>query len=839
MSGVVEYGIDLGTTNSCIARWEEGKVRIFQNNDQMNVTPSAVHVLKTGRVIVGRRAHSALLVDPENVAVEFKRWIGQRDPKTFPGARRELSAEELSAEVLKSLKEDVRRQTGSDLSAAVITVPAAFGALQCEATARAAALAGLSQATLLQEPIAAAVGYGVRIDAKNQRWLVFDLGGGTLDVAVVSTRGGRLNVLEHRGDNLLGGKDIDRAIVDRVLLPALRANYAFDDALPVQARAPLLSRLRRKAEEAKIDLSRDDHVTLSLFDVGSDDRGVPIEIEVPLARSELEALIEPLVEKACTFALEALSSARLSGADLDRVLLVGGPTQMPLLRQMLKARIGAPIDFSADPMTVVGCGAAIHASTLERTPSPKFAEPAAPGANEGCVRLKLAHEAVSAELQSIVAGRIQAGDAGTEIKLETENGLWTSGWIKPQSGCFEATVALKAGDVTVVWVYARDASGRLVDTDAKELRIRHGLTLSAPPLPCALAVEVLGPHGKPVLDPIFPKGTPLPAEKLVKYRATHALVPGKSGSDLAIKLWEGDFLLDPEANHWVGNVLLPHDGIQRSVPEGAEIEITVRISASRAITVEAFVPHINQHFGGKLYAAEREQQSFSNLSQEVSAQVESYRERLQALERQAGDASLQAEIASLRTAANELDAKSNATKHAGALEPDDARRVVEESKNLRGRLGELELAAGERAGANKHTDFSRLVGLAEEVVTKFGGSLEKQQLTLLRRELERVAERGDERAIQRVCEEIEGLRWHVLSKHDWFWREIFDALSKPGVPFVDAIEAQQLLEKGHTARRRGDGESLREVVRALWNLQPKGSTDAASERAMRSGLRRY
>src|SRR5271167_1888652 len=230
MTNTVDYGIDLGTTNSCIARWEGGSVRVFQNNDQMNVTPSAVHILKTRRVIVGRRAYAALLTDPENVAIEFKRWMGQKDHKRFPAAQRELSAEELSAEVLKSLRDDVRRQTGTDVQTAVITVPAAFGALQCEATARAAKLAGLIEAPLLQEPIAAAIGYGIKPGSENQKWLVFDLGGGTLDIAVISTKDGRLNVLEHRGNNLLGGKDVDRLIVEQLFLPALAEKYDLEKA---------------------------------------------------------------------------------------------------------------------------------------------------------------------------------------------------------------------------------------------------------------------------------------------------------------------------------------------------------------------------------------------------------------------------------------------------------------------------------------------------------------------------------------------------------------------------------------------------------------------------------
>ena len=431
VSNTIEYGIDLGTTNSCIARCEGDAIRVFQNNDQMNVTPSAVHILKSGRTIVGRRGHAALLTDPDNVAVEFKRWMGQKDRKRFPASQRELSAEELSAEILKSLREDVRRQTGTDVRAAVVTVPAAFGALQCEATARAAALAGFEEAPLLQEPIAAAIGYGTSQASSNQRWLVFDLGGGTLDIAVVSTREGRLNILEHRGNNLLGGKDIDRAIVEQVLLPALQGTYDLRASGPNSAQSRLLPRLRIKAEEAKIDLSTDAEVVISLFDIGEDDSDTPIELDVPFTRAQLEALMEPLVEKCSLLAQEALAGARVTGADLDRILLVGGPTQSPFLRSMLSTRLGAPIDFSTDPMTVVGRGAALYASTLERTNTPVPTRPAS------CLHLKLAYEPVSAEPECIVAGRVTEAPPDLEMKIESEGGLWTSGWMKVRDGFFE------------------------------------------------------------------------------------------------------------------------------------------------------------------------------------------------------------------------------------------------------------------------------------------------------------------------------------------------------------------------------------------------------------------
>jgi molecular chaperone DnaK len=836
MNKTVDYGIDLGTTNSCIARWEGGSVRVFQNNDQMNVTPSAVHILKTGRVIVGRRAYAALLADSENVSIEFKRWMGQKDRKRFPAAQRELSAEELSAEVLKSLREDVRRQTGADVNTAVITVPAAFGALQCEATARAAEFAGLQDAPLLQEPIAAAIGYGARPGSANQRWMVFDLGGGTLDIAVVSTREGRLNVLEHRGNNLLGGKDIDRSIVEQVLFPAIEASYDLRASGPGAARSALLPRLRIKAEEAKIDLSTDTQVVVSLFDLGKDDSGEPIEMEVSLTRARLEGLMEPLLEKCCILAKEALAGARLAGADLDRILLVGGPTRSPLLRAMLTARLGAPVDFSADPMTVVGRGAAVYASTLET----KNSTISTTTTTVDCVHIKLAYDPVSAELHSTVAGRVGETTRDVELRLDSEGGLWTSGWMKLKGGFFEISVPLKEGDITTFWVYARDGRGQLLETDTPEFRVRHGLVPSAPPLPHTLSVEVLTPGGKPALDSVFAKGTPLPADKTVKYRAIHALAPDKPDSDIAIKLWEGEYLDDPDANEWVGNVSLRHDGVRRSVPEGAEIEVTIRVDASRKTTVDAFVPHLNQHFSGHLYVAQREEQDFSKLSQTVASETQTYRERLEELERTSSDESTQTELEGIRRDLDDLDARApSSSTTPGRADPDDARRVVEDSKTVRGRLGRLERRAAADRRPVETTQFAELVEMAEQVAGQFGTSLEKQQLAMLRRELERAASKGDGKAIQRASAEIEALRWRILFKHDWFWREIFDSLCQPNTPFVNPAEARTLITKGQAAVSGGDGEGLRGVVRSLWNLQPKGNAEASRERAVRSGLRKF
>ncbi|HEX6183093.1 MAG TPA: Hsp70 family protein, partial [Pyrinomonadaceae bacterium] len=394
MAQYIDFGIDLGTTNSCIARAAGGETFVIQNNDQMNVTPSVVRVLKSGSLLVGRRAYNALAEDPDNVAHEVKRLMGQRYAKTFPASGRVMSPEEISAEVLKSLLADARRRTGEEVRAACVTVPAAFTALQCEATARAALLAGLEEYPLLQEPIAAAVAYGAAPGVRDQRWLVFDLGGGTLDVAVISTRQGRLGVLEHRGDNHLGGKDIDRALVQNVLLPFLSEQFALPRAEEEPAE---LSRLLRKltlaAEYAKIELTTADETLVSLIDLGEDREGRLIEGELPLSRARLETEIEPLVARCLRLTDEALEGARIGGSDLDRVLLVGGPTQMPRVREALATHLGAPVDFSLDPMTVVARGAAVYASTVERRATADVAKTdAKDGSAAGALTVRLAFD---------------------------------------------------------------------------------------------------------------------------------------------------------------------------------------------------------------------------------------------------------------------------------------------------------------------------------------------------------------------------------------------------------------------------------------------------------------
>lgn len=226
----IDFGIDLGTTNSAVARLDGVETEIVKNNEGSDTTPSAVLVDRRGRLTVGRAAKERSEHDPENTCVEFKLRMGTTgQAEFFAAAERSMEPEELSAEVLRSLRRDVAQRTGEEIGAAVITVPAAFELSACDATRRAAEMAGIAQAPLLQEPTAAALAHGFQSDADNAFWLVYDFGGGTFDAAVIQMRDGEFTVVNHRGDNNLGGKLLDWAIVNELLIPAVTAEHAFTD----------------------------------------------------------------------------------------------------------------------------------------------------------------------------------------------------------------------------------------------------------------------------------------------------------------------------------------------------------------------------------------------------------------------------------------------------------------------------------------------------------------------------------------------------------------------------------------------------------------------------------
>ncbi|MGE5551376.1 MAG: molecular chaperone DnaK [Bacteroidota bacterium] len=375
MSKVV--GIDLGTTNSVVAVMEGGQPTVIINADGSRLTPSVVAFTKTGERLVGQLAKRQSVLNPENTIYSAKRFIGRRysevaqEAKNVPykvvaGANdavrfailgKNQSPEEISAQVLRKLAEDAAKFTGEKVNEAVITVPAYFNDAQRQATKDAGRIAGLNVLRIINEPTAAALAYGLE-KKRNETIMVFDFGGGTFDVSILEVGDGVFEVKATSGDTHLGGDDFDKRLVDW-----LAEEFKRENAVDLRGDRQALQRLTEAAEKAKIELSTLAETTISLPFITAD-AGGPKHLETRLTRAKFDQLTADLVQRCAGPVKQALRDAKLAEKDLDEVILVGGSTRMPAVKELVRRLTGREPNQSVNPDEVVAVGAAIQAGIL-------------------------------------------------------------------------------------------------------------------------------------------------------------------------------------------------------------------------------------------------------------------------------------------------------------------------------------------------------------------------------------------------------------------------------------------------------------------------------------------
>lgn len=355
-------GIDLGTSNSVIAGVHEGAAQVFRPTDGGEVLPSAIYIDKRGHRLYGRRAYDQAMMTPENVAIGFKRLMGTATPLEVAGQT--LTPEECAAEIIRQLLGQATTELGTDAyDGVVISIPASFNQMQSEATLRAAKLAGIDKVDFVQEPVAAAL--AAMADAKRSgKFLIYDFGGGTFDIALVESEHGEIRILAQAGVNMLGGRDFDRMIVSEVIRPWLLANFDLpENFLRDKTYARLVRLASLAAERAKIDLSTleetsvfasDDEVRLT------DESETEIFLDAPITRSQFEELIRESVQNTIDLIRSLLEENEVAPADVDRIVFVGGPSRIPLVRRMVTETLGIVADLKVDPMTAVAEGAAYY-----------------------------------------------------------------------------------------------------------------------------------------------------------------------------------------------------------------------------------------------------------------------------------------------------------------------------------------------------------------------------------------------------------------------------------------------------------------------------------------------
>ena len=356
MAKEVIVGIDLGTTNSVISYMQaDGKVKVIPNPEGTNTTPSVVAFKASGEEIVGNAAKRQAITNPDTVS-SAKRKMGSSEKFHINCVNKDFTPQEISSKVLAYMKSYAEKNLGQPVKKAVITVPAYFNDAQRQATKDAGTIAGLEVVRIINEPTAACLAYGVDSE-KNEKVLVFDLGGGTLDVSVLEIGDGTFEVLSTSGDTLLGGDDWDHVIADWI-----------QSQIQIETGVSLTDKMARQrfvdaAERAKIELSSSLETTISLPFIGMSANG-PINFETTLSRAKFQELTRPLLERCKAPMQKAMSDAHLSYSDINEILMIGGSTRMPAVQEMVKSVTGHSINLSINPDEAVSAGAAVQGAII-------------------------------------------------------------------------------------------------------------------------------------------------------------------------------------------------------------------------------------------------------------------------------------------------------------------------------------------------------------------------------------------------------------------------------------------------------------------------------------------
>lgn len=621
----IDYGIDLGTTNSAIARMENGESVIKQTKAGMDTLPSCVYFPKSKKGFVkprvGVEAKNAVYSDAimalhkeepseECGYLEFKREMGSdKKYKNSRMSKEHYTPEELSAEVLKELKGLINDE---EVDSVVITVPAMFEAQQKDATLRAAKLAGFKQCELLQEPIAACMAYGLSSKDKDGRWLVFDFGGGTFDAALVRVEDGVLTIYDTEGNNYLGGKNLDEDVVNKILLPHLEKDYDLTSYRQTAwKKKALQDALKRSAEEMRIALSFDESTDYSTYDrnlnLGQDDNGEDIDLEITITRDEIKEVISPFYQKAIDICKDLLSRNNLKGTDLTSLILVGGPTYSPIVRDMLREQITPNVDTSINPMTAVARGAALYASTIDaKIDEEKIKQEA----KAEVVFLSLGYESTSVDKSEWVSISLDEAKTGTNcpnvltVEFARSDGAWRSDKVDVDANGNVIEAFLLEGKPNTFKINAYTQEGNHIETFPSEFTIIQGVKVGAAPLPYNIGIAIYDENKKRgVFYPAkgLEKNKPLPAVGVIKENlvTTQALRPGIDTDILSIPIYQAG-KPGPEAqgktaslNNLFTEVVVTGDDVDTLIPENSPVEITLQVDPSEAMKVDVFFPSVD------------------------------------------------------------------------------------------------------------------------------------------------------------------------------------------------------------------------------------------------------
>ena len=805
----IDFGIDLGTTNTKIAVLKGTETDIFRNNEGQDYTPSAVWIDKQARITVGRRAKERLETDNENAFSEFKLQMGTSQTYRFAACGRQMHPEDLSAEVLKSVRGDVQQRTGEEVIAAVISVPAAFELPQCDATNKAARLAGLSFSPLVQEPVAAALTYGFQSKSDRVYWMVYDFGGGTFDVAIIQVRDGLIPIVNHRGDNQLGGKLIDWEIVERLFVPALQKEYALTDFKRGNIKwKAAFAKLKLHAEEAKIQVSRDMSTDILIDPLCQDDRGNWVRFEYELKRNDVVPLMEPFVERSINLCQKTLEEKRLSPGDIEKVILVGGPTLTPIFREILSAKLRIPLEFSIDPFTVNARGAAIFAGTQ---PMPKEIVRRQRPILAGQYSLELEYQPIGNEPEPLVGGTVIAPEgislAGFTIEFAEAKTQWRSGKIGITAEGKFMTNVHAGGRTNEFLIELRDSAGNICQSVPDRFSYTLGNLPPGQPLINSVGVGLANKE----MQIFIQKGTPLKARRREIHRTTVALRKGESGTILKIPVFEGENTKRADRNSLIGTLEIPGDKIKRDLPVGSEVEITIEINESRLVTARAYINMLDEEYENVL-ELEKKRADSRQLADEFKKEKDRLEKARGQAQQVGGD---QADKPLRRIQDEGMIHDIEVSLAAAQADPDAADKCEKRLRDLKTAIDEVEDAV---AWPTLVSEAEKEIEETRKMVQDYGKGDDRSNFESLEREIRAAIGSRDIDLLRQKKDHMETLRMKILMEQDAFWIGYFEFLVQNKSQMRDKSLAEQLIAQGRRAIDTNDINGLRVLVRQLNDL---------------------
>lgn len=731
---------------------------------------------------------------------------------------RSYNSEELSAEVLKTLKSFIGDDT---VDAAVITIPAKFKAPEVAATMRAAKLAGIEHCSLLQEPIAASMAYGLSTDVKNGFWLVFDFGGGTFDAALLNVQDGIMQVVDTEGDNYLGGKNLDYAIVDHIIIPHLEENFSIGSIMADDTKRNILrDAVKYYAEQAKNQLSFKPSVDImsQLDEYGEDDEGEPIEIDMVITDEQLREAIAPIFQKAVDITKGLLKRNNLKGADLGSLILVGGPTYSPILRQMLKEQVTPNVDTSIDPMTAVARGAALYATTQE------YEADMSQSAEAQRVAIELGYESTSVQTTEYVVVKLLPAECkgvdGKSLTFEVTSGdgSWSSGKMALTATGDAAECPLKEGRANAFTLSVYDELGNPLPCFPNELTIIQGSQVGSATLPYNIGIEARDEvMDRNVFVPFkgLEKNQSLPAVGVANgLRVLQQLNPGNENDRLVIPIYQGDHGTQGTSaiyNDHVFNVVITGDDVPSTVAKGSEVDITLRVDNSQGYHLEVLFVQIGETVEKDLAIESRTVISMRDWTR----QFNEAQGKLRGLKR--GGHVPANETAEAEKILADLDAR----REAEGTKDDDRQHLLADLRKAFLSLEAIEKKHGIETAKDELRDlYDRL----EKANNDFGNQYD-DEVHAMRGVVEQALRSNDERMVREVTEEVRALLFGRVAINAVLVGFIQHYDSQFGrIAWRDRNRARQLLNQG-AAILNGDDtdwDALRHVCVQVQDLLPEG-----------------